>query len=188
MSAMTNHYPVCDTDTRSSKNDNWIETLKDGVQVQLLPICFVDSESENSFVNELSTPIHHFRFLGVKGEASFHRFDQLAMADYYKGVAFVALTHDEGEPRKVGLSHYKTSCSSDCCECIATVIDGWHGQSMASMFVHNLMNLARSHGFQRLFSVVDAHDTLMCELSKDLDFQQTIDPCRTSRYLYTVDL
>jgi hypothetical protein len=181
-------YPDCDTDVRLPKGENWIETLDDGVQVQLLPICFVDSESEDSFVAELSTPIHHFRFLGVKGEASFRRFDELAMADYYKGVAFVALTCDGGEPRKVGVSHYRTSSSSDCCECIATVIDGWHGQSMASMFVRNLMYLARSNGFQTLFSVVGAEDTLMCEVVAHLKFQRTVDPCNGSRSLFVAEI
>jgi hypothetical protein len=188
MSAISIQYPACDTDVRLLKGENWIETLDDGVQVQLLPICFVDSESEDSFVAELSTPTHHFHFLGVKGEASFRRFDELAMADYYKGVAFVALSCDGGEPRKVGVSHYRTSSSSDCCECIATVIEGWHGQSTASMFVRNLMYLARSHSFQTLFSVVGAEDTLTCEVAAHLKFQRTIDPCNASRFLFVAEL
>lgn len=188
MSAIPTRYPACDTDVRSSKGDNWIETLEDGTRVQLLPICFADSESENGFISQLSTPIHHFRFLGVKDEASFGRFDQLAMAEYYKGVAFVALTCDGEEPRKVGVSHYKTSNSSDCCECIATVIDGWHAQGMASMFVRNLMDLARSNGFKRLFAVAEAEGTWMYKLAKHLNFQRTVDPRHNSRYLYVADL
>jgi hypothetical protein len=188
MSTMPIPYPACDTEIRSSKGDNWIETLEDGVQVQMLPICFQDSESENSFISQLSTPTRHFRFLGVKDEASFDRFDQLATAEYYKGVAFVALTCDGGEPRKVGMSHYKTSESSDCCECIATVSDDWHAQSLASMFIRNLMDLARSNGFKRLFSIALTEDTWIFDLAKHLGFQKTIDPCDDSRHLYVADL
>lgn len=82
MSAVPRHYPACDTEVRLSKGDNWMETLEDGAKEQLLPICFEDSDSENRFISLLATPIRHVRFLGIKGEAGFDRFDQLAMAEY----------------------------------------------------------------------------------------------------------
>lgn len=168
--------------------EHWIEALNDGSHVLVRPIKPEDRERENAFIERLSPEARHFRFLGEMREASPELLDRLVNVDHRKDMAFVALVHDDGELREVGVSRYSTSGDEKRCECAVTVADDWRHRGLAVVLMRHLIDVARRNGFRQMFSMDSAANEAMRELASYLGFERKRDPGDATQVIHTLDL
>jgi GNAT superfamily N-acetyltransferase len=188
MSAIpTGHLPN-DAPFAEIEGDHWIEKLKDGSHVLLRPIRPEDREHERKFIESLSSEACHFRFLGEIREASPKLLDQMVNIDYQNSMAFIALVHDNGVLREVGVSRYSASGDDKHCECAVTVADDWQHRGLGVALMRHLIDLARRNGFRQMFSMDSSANEPMRELAHYLGFRCTRDPEDSTQVIHTLDL
>ncbi|CAM5637747.1 N-acetyltransferase family protein [Rhodanobacter lindaniclasticus] len=167
---------------------HWIETLNDGSVVLIRPLRPEDRQRETDFIHRLSDQARRFRFLGKLKEATPALLDQLMDVDERHRMAFVALAHDDGELREVGISRYSASGDEKQCECAVTVADDWRHRGLAVLLMRRLIEIARKNGFRRMFSIDAAGNEPMRELADYLGFQRRLDPDDAAQVIHTLDL
>ena len=146
------------------EGDHWVESLDDGRHVLIRPLREEDRERERQFINRLSPATRHFRFLGEIKEASPALLDQLMDIDYQQSMAFVALVHEDGELREVGISRYAACCEEGQCECAVTIADDYQGLGLDAVLMRHLIDVARRNGFRQMYSVDSAANRAMRDL------------------------
>jgi GNAT superfamily N-acetyltransferase len=169
-------------------DDQWNETLNDGSQVLIRPICFEDREAESDFIKRLSPIARHFRFLGALREASPALLEQLVNVDYCRSMAFVAFADENGVPREVGVSRYSESGDENQCECAVAVADDWQHRGLAVVLMRHLIDVARRNDFRQMFSMDASANEPMHELAKFLGFRRVRDPQDSAQVIHTLDL
>ena len=68
-------------------------------------------------------------------------------------MADVALAHDSGALREVGVSRCSASGDAQHCECAVTVADHWQHRGLGTLLMRHLSDTARCHGFRQMFSL-----------------------------------
>ena len=180
--------------TRASKTlpalggDHWIESLRDGTRVLIRPLRPEDREFEAEFIERLSPEARRFRFLCDFKEPSKSLLDELMKVDYTHEMAFVALVHDNGHLREIGVSRYATSGDGQQCECAVTVADEWRHRGLASLLMHHLIDVARKNGLRKMFTIEDPANEAMRELAGHLGFRCGAEPDDPRLVRYTLDL
>ncbi|WP_049620974.1 GNAT family N-acetyltransferase [Frateuria defendens] len=188
MSTPSTGSPPIDASPPLLSGDHWIETLNDGSHVLVRPLREEDREREKRFIERLSANARHFRFLGEIREASPALLDQLMKVDYRWNMAFVALVHDNGELREVGVSRYSASDDHLHCECAVTVADDWRHRGLGVTLMRHLINVARKNGFRQMFSIDAAANEPMHELAEFLGFRCRRDPQDATQVIHSLDL
>ncbi|MGA9334364.1 MAG: GNAT family N-acetyltransferase [Rudaea sp.] len=168
--------------------DHWIEKLNDGAPVLIRPIRADDRERESDFIARLSPESRYFRFLGTIKQASPELLDQLVNVDFSNSMAFVALAHDDGVLREVGVSRYSRAGNDEHCECAVTVADDWVHRGLGVLLMRHLMDMARRNGFRQMFSIDAAENEPMQRLAKYLGFRSERDPDDHGQVIHTMDL
>jgi len=182
------HHTASATPFGAIEGTHWIETLNDGSPVLIRPLRPEDRQRETAFIKRLSEQACRFRFLGKLKEASPALLDQLMDVDERSRMAFVALAHDNGELRMVGVSRYGASGDEKQCECAVTVADDWRQRGLAVLLMRRLIDIARKNGFHTMFSIDAAENEPMRELAGYLGFQRRIDPDDATQVIHTLDL
>ncbi|BFI96102.1 MAG: GNAT family N-acetyltransferase [Rhodanobacter sp.] len=181
-------------ETRASRpllalaGDHWIEPLSDGTRVFVRPLQPRDREFEAEFIERLSPEARRFRFLcDIKGPSK-SLLDALMKVDYIHEMAFVALVHDEGRLREIGVSRYATSVDGEQCECAITVADEWRHRGLALLLMRHLIETARRNGLRKMFAIEDPANEAMRELAGHLGFRCGAEPDDARLVRYTLDL
>lgn len=167
--------------------DHWIETLHDGSHVLVRPLRSNDRARETEFIRRLSPQAQRFRFLGEFRDPPERLVDQLMAVNGETDVALVALAHDDGELREVGIARYSASEHQRTCECAVTVADDWHGRGLGYMLMRHLIDVARRNGFHRMFSLDSNTNEPMHELAASLGFRREQDPGDATLVTHTLD-
>jgi len=167
------------------EGDHWIESLRDGTRVLVRPLRDSDRAREEAFIRRLSPEARRFRFLGDFKDPPPDLINTLMHVDYDNDMAFVALAHDDGELREVGVSRYSKIKDSSVCEFAITVADDWHGRGLAVVLMKHLMDVAREHKMMRMFSMDDVHNEPMRELAHFLGFKREVHPDDPCSVIYT---
>lgn len=170
------------------RGEHWIETLLDGSHVLIRPLRPEDREREKAFIRRLSPESRRCRFLGEMKEASEPLLNNLMDVDFVQSVAFIALVHDNGELREVGISRYAVTDDATRCECAVTVADDWQHRGLAVALMRHLIAYARSKGMKTLFSVDLAENGAMEELGRYLGFTRTLYPGDATLVTHTLRL
>ncbi|HTV84636.1 MAG TPA: GNAT family N-acetyltransferase [Dyella sp.] len=170
------------------QGDHWIEPLRDGTHVLIRPLRAEDREIETRFINRLSPESRRLRFLCNFKEPSKQLIDQLMHVDYVHDMAFVALAHDNGELREVGVSRYAATADGDQCECAVTVADDWRKRGLAVLLMKHLIAIARENKFKRMFSIDDVNNEAMRELATYLGFKHESHPEDPKSAIYSLAL
>jgi len=167
--------------------DHWIEALRDGSHVLVRPLRADDRAREIEFIYRLSPQAQRFRFLGEFRDPPEHLVDQLMAVNRETDVALLALAHDDGELREVGIARYSARDHQRTCECAVTVADDWHGRGLGYMLMRHLIDVARRNGFHRMFSLDSHNNQPMRELAASLGFRREQDPGDPTLVTHTLD-
>jgi len=150
----------------------WTETLRDRSRVVIRPIRASDAAEERAFIDALSPQSRRYRFLGEVHHPSSALIERLTALDYVHELAFAAVVHDGARDRFVGVSRYSTSADGTACECAVTVLDDWQHKGLGVILMTHLIDVARSRGIRRMWSVDSAENTAMADLARFLGFER----------------
>jgi GNAT superfamily N-acetyltransferase len=179
---LTRHFP------ESSKEGHWIDSLSDGTRVLIRPIRAEDRQLERDFIMGLSPESRRFRFCGTFKEPSEALLDQLMDTDDSQKVAFVAVIHDNGHLREIGVSRFAAEPDGRRCECAIAVSDDWNNRGLGVTLMKHLISVARDKGFAQLFSIDSAGNQPMHDLTNYLGFDRHAIPDDASMVMYSLDL
>jgi GNAT superfamily N-acetyltransferase len=168
--------------------EHWLETLDDGSHVLIRPLRAEDRERECRFINRLSAETQRLRFLGNMSEASPALLDQLMDLDYRTRMAYVALVHDNGELREVGVSRYCASGDGEQCECAIVVADDWRHRGLSTALMRHLIDMAKKQGFRQMYSLDSASNVHMHDLARQLGFHSQRDPDDATQVIHRLHL
>lgn len=167
---------------------HWIEHLRDETPVLIRPLRPEDRAREEELIRRLSPSARRFRFLGSFSQASPQLISQLMDIDYQHRMAFVALAHDNGELREVGVSRYSAAEGDTRCECAVTVADDWQHRGLAVVLMRHLIEVARKNGYKQMFSIDASDNEPMHSLASFLGFSRQVDPDEPGQVIHTLDL
>lgn len=170
------------------EGDHWIESLRDGTRVLVRPLQPKDRAMEEEFIRRLSPEARRFRFLGDFKEPDKALLDHLMHVDYVHDMAFIAMAHDNGHLREVGISRYSTTGDGKQCECAITVADDWRNRGLAVLLMHHLIDVARKQKLTRMFSIDDVNNAPMRELANYLGFKRESHPDDPRSVVYSLAL
>ena len=168
--------------------DHWIDTLHDGSRVLVRPIRAEDRQLETDFIMRLSAQSRRFRFLGDFKQPSEALLDQLVDVDNLQQVAFVALVHDGGHLREIGVSRFAAEPDGRRCECAITVADDWNHRGLGVALLRHLISVARERGFAQLFSIDRVDNLPMRNLVRYLGFTHHAISDEATMVRYQLDL
>jgi GNAT superfamily N-acetyltransferase len=103
-------------------------------------------------------------------------------------MAFVALVHENGALREIGISRYSATSDGKRCECAVTVADEWQGRGLGVLLMRHLVDIARRNGFKQMFSVDAADNQAMRDLASYLGFSRRLDPEDSALVIHSLDL
>jgi GNAT superfamily N-acetyltransferase len=166
----------------------WKEKLRNGTSVLIRPIRDDDVELERRFIEELSPQSRRFRFLGEVKRPSDELLRQFTHVDHASEIAFVALMADGAEKLEIGVSRYSARADGLSCECAVAVSDEWHNQGLATLLMQHLIEVARQHGVECMYSIDAADNQAMRDLAEHLGFQRKQDPNDATQVVHTLDL
>jgi GNAT superfamily N-acetyltransferase len=168
--------------------EQWTETLSDGREVLIRPIRPDDVARNAVFIEELSPPSKHFLFLGGithMSDAALHR---LCDPDHAHDMAFVALAHDGGRERQVGVCRYAGAEPTHGAEISVAVADDWQHHGLGKVLLRRLIEHARSRDVTRLYSMDAANNDRMRRLARDVGFAEHPDPDDIHQVIYSLEL
>ncbi|KTC44285.1 MAG: N-acetyltransferase family protein [Pseudomonas sp.] len=167
----------------------WIDALSDDSHVLIRPLRPQDRQREKAFIENLSPATRHQRFLGEVKEVGDQLLDQLMDVGTPQRVAYVALVHDNGELREVGISRYAQVDDQPWrCEFAVTIADEWQGKGLGALLMQHLIDEARHNGFQQMYSVDSATHYGMRRLAKVLGMRSAIDPDDATQVIHSLAL
>lgn len=166
---------------------HWHETLRDGTRVLIRPISKEDAALERAFIKRLSPASRRYRFLGQM-RISDDMIRRLTDIDYRRDMAFIALRHEAGEKREIGVSRFCLSDDGSSCECAVAVSDEWQGRGLGHVLMRHLIEVARQRGIKRMFSIDSAANQEMRNLAAGLGFGHKVESGYPSEVIYSLDL
>ncbi len=164
----------------------WSEMLRDRSHVLIRPVCKQDAAAERAFIEALSPQSSRFRFLGQVRHPSSEMIEQFTNLDYVHDLAFAAVVHDDSKDRFVGVSRYSTSTDGTDCECAVTVLDEWQHKGLGVILMKHLIDVARSRGIKRMWSIDSAENLAISDLAHYLGFQRDQDPEDASQVIHSL--
>ena len=174
--------------TCSTDSPHWTERLRDGSTVLIRPIGAGDAAIERTFILRLSPQTQRFRFLGQLHDLSDAQLRRFTDIDYERDVAFVALVHENGEKREIGVCRYCLDSSGTDGECAIVVADDWQGRGLGVVLMRHLIEFARARGIKRLYSIDSAENFAMRGLAGHLGFERYGDPDDASQVIHSLQL
>lgn len=162
----------------------WSETLRDQSHVVIRPIRADDAAADRAFIESLSPQSRRYRFLGQMQHPSSEWIDQLTDLDYINDVAFAAVVADGAREKFVGVSRYSTSADGTACECAVAVLDDWQNKGLGAILMRHLIDVARSRGIKRMWSIDSSDNTAMSDLARFLGFQRSQDTGDTAQVIH----
>ena len=187
-SSQNDHGVPADAPFGALTGTHWIESLNDGSRVLVRPLRQEDRQRERIFIERLSPPSRRFRFMDTFKHASPELLDQLMDVDNLKQVALVALAHDDGELREVGISRYGATGEDRQCECAVAVADDWRQRGLGALLMRHLIGQARQNGFRQMISIDAIDNEPMSELANYLGFRSHHDMRDPTQVSHVLDL
>jgi GNAT superfamily N-acetyltransferase len=106
--------------------------------------------------------------------------------DYLHDLAFVAVVPDGGADKFVGVSRYSSNPEGTDCEFAVTVLDDWQDKGLGVALMTHLIEVARSRGIKRMWSLDSAENLEMADLARYLGFQRQRDRKDSSQVIHSL--
>jgi GNAT superfamily N-acetyltransferase len=164
----------------------WTELLRDHSQVLIRPLRKEDGEAERIFIESLSPQARRYRFLGEIVHPSRQLVEQLTKLDYRRDLAFVAVVPDGSADKFVGISRYSSNAEGTDCEFAVSVLDDWQNKGLGVALMTHLIEVARSLGIKRMWSMDSAENLEMSELAHYMGFQRERDPDDSAQVIHSL--
>ena len=155
--------------SKAAIGEHWIDALDDGTHVLIRSLQEQDREREFLFIKRLSPEARRARFFGTFSEAPPSLMEQLMNVQYPLQMAYVALAHDNGELREIGVARYAQT-QEKACEFAVVVADDWQRKGLAKLLMTHLMDAARRNGFQTMAASDLSSNVHLHRLLKSLGF------------------
>lgn len=155
--------------------EHWVEHLADDAVVLIRPLRDEDHERDKRFLSTITYESRRFRFIAGLSSGLPNLDARLMPVDYHRCMAYVALAHEDGQLRQVGVSRYAGIPGSHNCECAVAVSEQWQRKGLGRLLLKHLIDAARRNGYHCMVSRDLANNYAMHRLTKALGF--------TSRYL-----
>jgi GNAT superfamily N-acetyltransferase len=169
-------------------NEHWIEALNNGTHVLIRPLHPQDRQLEFQFIGQLSAESFRTRFFGVIGPADVSLLDQMMDVDYRTRSAYIAMIHENGLLREVGISRYAVAADAQQCDCAVVVADRWQRQGVGTLLMQHLIVAARQNGFKKMMSVHQSNNFGMHRLARSLGFHGRYPATGDDEIIYELDL
>ncbi len=166
----------------------WNETLDNGTNLLIRAISKDDVELERDFIERMSPEARRMRFLAHINAPSDELLKSLTDLDFDREMALIATIDQHGSEVEIGVSRYATADDRTAGECAVTVADDWQHRGIGTLLMRRLIEVARTHGLKRLFSIDDPDNVKMQELAKDLGFTRHFDPGNPHEVMHSLDL
>lgn len=164
----------------------WTDLLPDERHIFIRPVGIQDAEAERQFIESLSPQTRRFRFLGQVRHPSIKTIKQFTDLDYVHDVAFAAVIADGEKDQFVGVSRYTTTADGTECEYAITVKDDWLNSGLSLLLMEHLIDVARSRGIKRIWSLDSAENVAGLELANSLGFEHKQDPDDSSQVIFSL--
>lgn len=164
-----------------------MNTLRDGSQVTIRPICSDDVELERQFIERLSPQTRRDRFLYTMASPSDALLKQLTSVDPQNEAALIAVIDEGLHQREVGVARFCRTADGRA-EVAVTVEDAWQRKGVATLLMQQLVELARERGITALYSMDPAGNERMRKLATSLGFTRASDPGDATQVIYTLPL
>ena len=172
-------------------SERWLEQLRDGRRVLIRPIRPGDVGRNAEFIDKLSPSSKHYLFLGGVAQLSDVALRHLCDPDYAHDMVYIALGLDSrtGEAREqVGVCRYAGADPVKGAEISVAVADAWQHQGLGKILLRHLIDYARAHGVQRLYSTDAFDNQSMRKLARDVGFVEKPNPDDIHQVIYSLDL
>ena len=163
-------------------------TLRNGHSVTIRPVCRKDGELEKSLIEGLSPESRRDRFIGGSCKASEKLIELLTDNDHEQHEAFIAVDESGDKPRAVAVAHYALDEDGRACECAVVVSDDWQHQGLGRMMLQHLIDVARAHGIESMYSIESADNSKVKSFAHAIGFVCKADPRDYTLLTYTLDL
>ena len=156
--------------------------------ITIRPIRPTDAGMEAEFVKRLSSRTKHFRFLGALKELTPEMLKSFCDVDHYHSMAFVATVSQDGEEIVIGVSRYAPNTGEDVREMAVTVAHDWQHHRIGTLLTEKLIEFARDHGVNRLYSVDFVDNSSMRHLANEIGMSTQRDPGDARQVIYSLKL
>jgi GNAT superfamily N-acetyltransferase len=173
------------------RQEQWLETLRDGRKVLVRPIRSDDLARNAAFIEALSPPSKHFLFLGGITQMTDAALRRLCDPDYAHDMAFVAVAMDgdaNAPERQVGVCRYAGADREHGAEISVAVADDWQHQGLGKRLLMRLIEYSRARGVTRLYSMDASNNDRMRRLAHDVGFKEMPDPDDIHQVIYSLEL
>lgn len=175
------------TFTEGAIGEHWIDALNHGSHVLIRSLQEQDRQREFLFIKRLSPESRRARFSCTFNEAPQALLDQLMCVQYPLQMAYVALVHQDGELREVGIARYAQT-QEKTCEFAVVVADEWQHQGLGKLLMTHLMDAARRNGFEVMTGADVASNYHLHRLLKSLGFDSSYPPGDFSAIIHECQL
>jgi GNAT superfamily N-acetyltransferase len=168
--------------------ENTVQAIIGGEPVTIRPLHATDARMEAQFVGHLSVETRRFRFLGRITELSPAELRLLCDVDGRNSMAFVATTQENGHETAIGVSRYALSLRNGAREMALTIADEWQHKGLAEPLMAQLIEYAKGHGVEELYSVELAENYAMQQLAQKIGMSAARDPEDAGQIIYSLTL
>lgn len=162
--------------------------LPNGTNIVIRPIRPEDADLEQNFTRQLSEEARYFRFMSSVQELTADTLVRFTQIDYHHEMALIAVTESGYNETELGVARYVTNPDKKSCEFALVVADQWQRQGIGHRLMHQLMEIARDRGLERMEGEVLSNNFKMLDLMKSLNFHITTSPEDSSIKQVVVDL
>jgi acetyltransferase len=101
---------------------------------------------------------------------------RITQPDYDRELALIALVHQDGQRRQIGVARYAIDPDRESCEFALVVSDDWHNRGIGSRLMKQLFEAARHRGLKHMRGEVMVGNQQMLALTRELGFRQRPSP------------
>ncbi|MEW7984269.1 MAG: bifunctional acetate--CoA ligase family protein/GNAT family N-acetyltransferase [Candidatus Thiodiazotropha sp.] len=162
--------------------------LPNGTNIVIRPIRPEDADLEQTFTRQLSDEAKYFRFMSSIQELTPEMLTRFTQIDYHNEMALIAVTEDGNHEIELGVARYVINPDKKSCEFALVVSDQWQRQGIGHKLMHQLMEVARDRGLEKMEGEVLSNNFKMLDLMRSLYFHISTSPDDNSIKQVVIDL